>query len=184
MFSNKDNTYEETKETKDEQIKNNVNDKKTSNKYQIYNDDSAGVYNSVSPCNIDAILENEKKHNIKDSWNKLDNTIKKRKLHVYTEQYGIDNKLNNAEIKQLKGFFSESLRKNKLQKTKDVIYDKETGIISSIPSLCFNKITRNFTLKITDTKRVSTLKSLTPKRCSNKNKPSINDKIEDKNTSV
>ena len=183
MFSNEDTKdTKETKEMKEEPIQNN---KKTTNKYQNYNDDNnTDVYNSVSPCNIDAILENEKKHNINDSWNKLDNTIKKRKLHTYSEQYGIDNKLNNTEVKQLKGFFSDSLRKNKLQKTKDVVYNKESGVISSIPSLCFNKITRNFTLKITDSKRVSTLKSLTPKRCSNKNKPSINDKIEDNKTNV
>jgi hypothetical protein len=34
----------------------------------------------------------------------------------------------------------------------------------SIPSLHFNQLNHNFTLKIMDSKRVSTLKSLTPKR--------------------
>jgi hypothetical protein len=56
------------------------------------------------------------------------------------------------------------LNKNKLQKTKDVVYDKEKGVIQSIPALFFNVGNRAFTLKNLDVKRVSTLKSLTPKR--------------------
>jgi hypothetical protein len=67
-------------------------------------------------------------------------------------------------VKSLKHFFIESLEKNKLQKTKDVVYDKDKGIIQSIPALFFNIQQRSFTLKNTDVKRVSTLKSLTPKR--------------------
>ena len=54
-------------------------------------------------------------------------------------------------------------QKNKLNKTKDVLYDKEKRDITSIPALYFNSQSRNFTLKIVDIKRVSTLKSLTPK---------------------
>jgi hypothetical protein len=56
-----------------------------------------------------------------------------------------------------------------LQKTKDVVYDKESGEINSIPALFFNSTNHTFTLKIIDSKRVSTLKSLTPKRISEKN---------------
>jgi hypothetical protein len=48
--------------------------------------------------------------------------------------------------------------------TKDVIYDKEKGVIQSIPGLFFNTTNRAFTLKNMDAKRISTLKSLTPKR--------------------
>jgi len=68
------------------------------------------------------------------------------------------------DMKSLKAFFIDCLEKNKLQKTKDVNYDKEKREIVSIPSLFFNVANRNFTLKILDAKRVSTLKSLTPKR--------------------
>jgi hypothetical protein len=68
------------------------------------------------------------------------------------------------EIKTLKSFFVEALEKGKLQKTKDLHYDKEKREIVSIPALFFDNNNRNFTLKIIDAKRVSTLKSLTPKR--------------------
>jgi hypothetical protein len=66
------------------------------------------------------------------------------------------------------------LEKNKLQKTKEVNYDKEKREIISIPSLFFNTTSRSYTLKIVDNKRISTLKSLTPKRAT----PTIHEAIE------
>jgi hypothetical protein len=113
---------------------------------------------------IDKLLEKEKQQNKADTWNKLDKTLKIQKLHIFAEKYGKDNTLPVKDIKGLKHFFTESLEKNKLQKTKDVIYDKEKGIINGIPSLFFNIQQRSFTLKNMDAKRVSTLKSLTPSR--------------------
>jgi hypothetical protein len=120
--------------------------------------------------NIDAMLENEKQKNKSDSWNKLDKTVKIQKLHAFAEKYGKDNAFPVKEVKNLKAFFVSCLNKAKLQKTKDVVYEKESGEITSIPALFFNSITHNFTLKIMDAKRVSTLKSLTPKRITEKNK--------------
>jgi hypothetical protein len=117
-----------------------------------------------SYAKIDQLLEKEKQHNKTESWNKLDKTIKMQKLHGFAEKYGRENTLANKDIKSLKMFFSDCLEKNKLQKSKDVIYNKDSNEIQSIPSLFFHPVNRNFTLKIIDPKRVSTLKSLTPKR--------------------
>ena len=122
------------------------------------------IENEITSSNLDQILENEKQHNKTKSWNKLDKTVKTQCLHAYAEKYGKDKSMASKEIKGLKTFFSDCLRQNKLKKTKEVIYDKESRTISSIPALFFNTINHNFTLRITDTKRVSTLKSLTPKR--------------------
>jgi len=119
---------------------------------------------------IDDLLEKEKQHNKTEIWIKLDKTIKIQKLHQFAEKYGKEHSLPMKEVKSLKTFFVSCLEKNKLNKTKDVVYTKESGEISAIPSLHFNQVSRNFTLKITDTKRVSTLKSLTPKRITEKNK--------------
>jgi len=115
---------------------------------------------------VDQLLEKEKQHNKTESWNKLDKTIKIQKLHSFAERYGKEHALAMKDIKSLKIFFNDCLEKNKLQKTKDVIYDKDTHEIQTIPSLFFHPVNRNFTLKIMDPKRVSTLKSLTPKRTS------------------
>jgi len=109
-------------------------------------------------------LEKEKQNNKNDTWNKLDKTVKIQKLHSFAEKYGRENGLPVKEIKNLKAFFVECLDKGKLQKTKDVIYEKEGNEIMSIPALFFNTDKKNFTLRIMDSKRVSTLKSLTPKR--------------------
>jgi hypothetical protein len=127
-------------------------------------------YNTTTPIDamnysaIDGILEKEKQHNKTETWNKLDKTVKIQKLHCFAEKYGKEHAFPAKDIKLLKHFFVECLEKAKLQKAKDVVYNKETQEITSIPALHFNNEKKSFTLKIMDTKRVSTLKSLTPKR--------------------
>ena len=112
---------------------------------------------------IDAMLETEKKSMNSEPWNKLDKRLKIQKLHAYAEKYGKENGLPMKEVKGLKTFFSTCLTKDKLAKVKDVDYNKETGIISNIGGLAFNLTTRAFTIRNLD-KKVSTLKSLTPKK--------------------
>jgi len=125
--------------------------------------------NSISINKLDLLLEKEKQINKTEQWNKIDKTVKRQILHSYAEKYGSENKLPVKEVKNLKQFFSDCLNKGKLQKNKDVNYSRENQQISSIPSLFFNIEKKNFTLRILDTKRVSTLKSLTPKRTGNNN---------------
>ena len=122
---------------------------------------------------LNQLLETEKITNKADTWNKLDKTVKIQKLHAFSEKYGKDNSLPVKDVKGLKLFFNECMEKGKMQKAKDVVYNKDTGIITSIPSLFFNVSNRAFTLKITDSKRVSTIKSLTPKRMTESLKPTI-----------
>ena len=126
--------------------------------------DNTHLLKETTSQSIDSILEKEKQSNKVDNWNKLDKTAKIQKLHAFAERYGKENGYPVKDIKSLKMFFVDCLEKNKLQKTKDLVYDKDSGNISSIPSLHFNTDSHNFTLKITDSKRVSTLKSLTPRR--------------------
>jgi hypothetical protein len=126
--------------------------------------------NEITYQTIETMLENEKQHNKTETWNKLDKTVKIQKLHQFSEKYGKEHAMPMKDIRLLKIFFIECLDKNKLQKTKDVVYDKERREIISIPTLHFNQTNHNFTLRILDAKRVSTLKSLTPKRVSEKNK--------------
>ena len=120
------------------------------------------VLNKVSIMESDTTL--------KVQWNKLENSTKIQKLHTFSEKYGREKNLPIKEIKLLKTYFTECiLHKNKLSKSKEVNYDKELGIITNIPGLNYNNNSKSFTIRSTDNKRVSTLKSLTPKNKKNKN---------------
>ena len=126
------------------------------------------ISSHMTSVNLDILLEKEKQNNKADSWNKLDKTVKTQALHSFAETYGKDKSLSAKDVKSLKLFFSECLKTNKLNKTKDVKYDKDARTVLSIPALFYNTVNHNFTLKNIDAKRVSTLKSLTPKRISDK----------------
>tara|TARA_B100001057_G_scaffold344700_2_gene345729 strand:+ start:386 stop:829 length:444 start_codon:yes stop_codon:yes gene_type:complete len=121
------------------------------------------IITHVDVNEMDTLLEMEKQRNKGEVWIKLDKNIRNEKLQEFAERYGKDQNMSSKEIKNLKTFFKTCLDKNKLNKAKDVIYNKEDRIIVSIPVLHFNQTTKNYTLKLTD-KRVSTLKSLTPKK--------------------
>jgi hypothetical protein len=142
--------------------------KKSTNKTNYYNTNT-----EISHEDIDRILESETLHNKSESWNKLNKTLKIQKLYGYTEKHGKEKGYSETEIQKLKQFFIESLERGKLQKTKEVVYDKNTQEIVDIPGLFYNSTNRHFTLRILDAKRISTLKSLTPKRISEKNKHKI-----------
>jgi len=167
MFKQNNNTNEQHNETTstDAVNKTQENDLKQNKYKNIINIfPGSNETNAMNYNIIDSLLEKEKLHNKTETWNKLDKTVKIQKLHIFAEKYGKENNLPVKDIKSLKSFFIDCLEKNKLQKTKDVNYDKDKREIISIPALFFNVSNKNFTLKILDAKRVSTLKSLTPKR--------------------
>ena len=110
-------------------------------------------------ANLDKFLENEKINNSNEPWSKLDKTAKIKKLALFAENYKTEQNLSDEEYQQLIAFFRECLDKKKLQRVKDVNYNKDTGEIKDIPALHYNKPSNHFTLKNID-KRVSTLKSL------------------------
>lgn len=151
-------------ENKNEISSTKTDDLNCMNKYKTILNLTANESFEMNYNTIDKILEREKQNNKSETWNKLDKTIKIQKLHAFAEKYGKEHNFPIKDIKSLKLFFIDCLEKNKIQKAKDVNYDKESRSIISIPSLYFNNNTRNFSLKITYSKRVSTIKSLTPKR--------------------
>jgi hypothetical protein len=114
--------------------------------------------------NLDKFLESEKNNNINEPWCKLNKTIKTKKLQDYVELYKTQNNLTDEECSILILFLKDCIDRKKLQRVKDVLYDKENGTIKEIPALHYVKVTKHFTLKNID-KRVSTLKSLAPKKC-------------------
>ena len=125
-----------------------------------------GNYNMLKPDiitnpNIDDILENEKNASKSDPWNKLDKSAKIGKLKEFAARHGKTENHTEQEITALYQFLVSALEQKKLMRAKDVIYDKTTGEITSIPCLIYHAGFKKFTLKRCE-KRQSTLKSLAP----------------------
>jgi hypothetical protein len=98
-----------------------------------------------------------------EPWCKLNKTNKLIKLQSYVEEYKKTHSMNTEEENIFISFLKECLDKKKLQRIKDVNYDKNLGVITDIPGIVYIKSKKRFTLKNTD-KRISTLKSLGPKK--------------------
>ena len=114
--------------------------------------------------NLEKFLEDDKNNNQNEPWSKLDKTIKIKKMMIYAEEYVKKNNLTPEEDVALRAFLKDCLDRKRLQRVKDVDYDKTTGEVKDIPSMVFNKTNSHFTLKNLDKQRVSTLKSLPPKK--------------------
>lgn len=114
--------------------------------------------------NLDKFLENERNYNKSEPWCKLDKTVRSKKLIEFADTYKESNQLDQEEFEALIVFFKDCLDRKRFQKVKDVIYDKETGLIKEIPALSYTKANKHFTLKNIDAKRVSATKSLAPKK--------------------
>tara|TARA_B110001454_G_scaffold159258_1_gene148587 strand:- start:131 stop:610 length:480 start_codon:yes stop_codon:yes gene_type:complete len=123
--------------------------------------------------NLDLFLADEKKSISNEPWTKLDKTTKLLKFNDFIDEYIEQHKYSQDDKTSLFNFLSTNLDRKRLLKTKEVLYNKETGKILSIPSLIYNTSAKKFTLKRCD-KRQSTLKSLAPK----KNRIKKNDKID------
>ena len=115
----------------------------------------------VTNPNIDDILENEKNASKSDPWNKLDKSAKFGKLKEFATRHGKKENHTEKEIIALYQFLVSSLEQKKLMRAKDVVYDKASGEITSIPCLIYHSGFKKFTLKRCE-KRQSTLKSLAP----------------------
>ena len=113
--------------------------------------------------NLDIFLDNERSNNKTEPWGKLDKTEKIKKIMLFSQKYKETNQMDDDEISILVLFLKDCLDRKRLTRIKDVIYDKLTGMITDIPALHFNKTNKHFTLKNTE-KRISTLKSLPPKK--------------------
>ena len=110
--------------------------------------------------NVDSYLDNDMEQTKNKPWSKLDKTIKIKKMEEFVEStLRHKNNLDESETKTLKQYLVDCFDNKKLQSMKDLVYDKPSGKIKTIPILVFNSTNRTFTLKRNE-KRVSTIKSL------------------------
>lgn len=126
------------------------------NIFHNYNTDE----NTTSITHMEQMLENEIKKNSKEKWNKLDNSMKYKKLMEFVETY------ENNDKESLREFLKNALYENQFSKVKDVNYDDSTHTITSIPGL--TELDGNFVIH--NSKRVSTSRNLPKKSLTKKNK--------------
>ena len=109
---------------------------------------------------LDQLIINEEEKNKISPWNKLDKSIKLKKIMEFiTEFSSSHNDMTDEKINEIKILLREKIQRKQLQKTKDVIYDINSGKIKHIPALSY--VDGQFHFKIID--RASPLNSLAPK---------------------
>ena len=119
--------------------------------------------------NANLLLDNECNNNKKETWNKLDKSIRMDKIGNYIESISSNYNLTKDEKLSLKQYLSNQIDKKNLLKSKDVLYSKDKGMIDSIPTLQFNNNTRKFSLKKTG-QHISTVKALGPTKKKNRSR--------------
>jgi len=118
------------------------------------------INSSDSISNLDKFLESEIKqsNSSEQNWNKLNKTMKLKKLLDYADTISKERNYDNNEKQTLILFFRSCLDSKRLQSIKQVSYDPKTGNIKDVPVLLYNKTNRHFTLRNIDKQHHSTLK--------------------------
>ena len=130
--------------------------------------------NDLKLNSVETFLENERNSNKKESWSKLNKNEKKKKIIDFANRYISENNLSVQDHKSLIIYLNNLLDKRMLIKIKDICYDKEKEVITQIPALMYNHVSKKFTLKRHDN-RVSTTKSLNL----GKTRKNLKEKIDD-----
>ena len=86
----------------------------------IYEIKQQSSKSNTSPEEMLLFLDNEKKNNEKENWNKLGKTKKLALLSDYADSYGINHQYSTEKIVELKEYLKFSLNVTKLLKLKDI----------------------------------------------------------------
>jgi hypothetical protein len=107
---------------------------------------------------LEDIVEMDNKKNEHLPWNKLNKSLKLKRIMDFANLMKERDQLDEEKTNQLKQMLRDKLERKCLQRTKDVIYNKEEERIESIPALVC--IQQKYTLR---TDAISPLNSLAPK---------------------
>lgn len=107
---------------------------------------------------LDEIVDMDDKQNRFLPWNKLNKSLKLKRIMDFAGMVQIQDQLDETKTAQLKQMLKDKLDRKCLQRTKDVVYNKETEKIESIPALIC--VQQKYTLR---SDSISPLHSLGPK---------------------
>lgn len=126
--------------------------------------------------NIELFLSKEKNQNKNKPWNKIGKTKKIKIINNFIKTWSAKNNYEKSKTASLKMFLLNCIERKKLQKIKDVNYNKESEIIIDVPNLSYNENTKKFFIRKTD-KKLSTLKHIAPKSKRRKLKKKKTEKV-------
>jgi len=129
-------------------------------------DEPTEVYSGNSKKNtfdtIQRFLDDERSRTTGLAWNKLNRSLKHKKIQDFVEKYALDHLLTEDETGQLSGYLTGKIGGGQLTTSRTVTYDRTTGVVTDVPGLIFERTTRHITLRNIDQRRTSTLKRLKP----------------------
>jgi len=102
---------------------------------------------------IKKLLNKEKKEYYKQAWNKLDNGMKINRLKLFVESEKEKNELDDNQSEILKTLLITACTSGKINKSSDIVYNKEEGIIEGIKILKYNESKKEYKLQYNDSKK-------------------------------
>ena len=134
---------------------------------------------SENLTDLNEFFNKEKESNKELPWTKLDKSLKLKKISTFVKKYTNEHNLDKSTSQELSYYLKDCLERRKIQRQKDIEYDKSNGIIKHIPNLMYNKQNGKFTLKNSDKKQGIT-KGLAPKT----KKKTLKNKSKDKQKKI
>ena len=111
---------------------------------------------------LSMLLDQEIKLNKKETWNKMDKTMKLKRLNEYAIYFCDKLNIDDAvKVRKLKDFLKQKLNQRRFNTNKDIDYDVEKTTITNIPNLVYEN---NVFILGRNDNRHSTVKCLTPKK--------------------
>ena len=95
---------------------------------------------------VDDFLEQERSMVKVLPWNKLDKSNKIKKIQDYTNIFCDENGFGDVDHSIIFNHLISCLNKKRLQRTKDVVYDKEHGKILNIPGFSYDSEKRKIVM--------------------------------------
>lgn len=93
---------------------------------------------TTNPEDVDRMLTVDSNKSHERNWPRLDNTERVGFLRTFAEEHGKKNNMPEEAIAALKNLLEDSVRKKRLTRVKEVIYDKVNKKVLSIPGLEFD----------------------------------------------
>ena len=106
-------------------------------------DNDAGLRDDA----LDAALESEKTANVGLPWARLPKWERVKRLAAFADVYAAAEGLDEAGSRRLHVYLRKALEAGRIQRARDVVYDKGTGMVSAIPGLSRAPDTGRFTLR-------------------------------------